>query len=164
MGGEIGLESAAGSGSTFWCTLPFALVGTAARDRPSFSPPPGTRILIADAELLNAAILDDCLGGDRASSEAALGTRNTTANDAVVRTRVATTNDAVVRTRVATANDAVAALQTTPPYGVVILDHALWTEGGEELAQVLERCALEHGTRLLIAAPIGLRHDPERFL
>jgi two-component system, sensor histidine kinase and response regulator len=58
------------------------------------------------------------------------------------------------------AAQAVAALEDAGPFDIVILDHRLWDD---PLRNALERAALESGTRLVVAAPLGQRHGDDRF-
>jgi len=62
MGGELGVQSSAGAGSTFWCTLPLE----ASRDATVTVPRPpssltGLRVLVVDDNATNRTILHDQL-------------------------------------------------------------------------------------------------------
>jgi signal transduction histidine kinase len=73
MGGQIGVVSALGSGSTFWFTVTFELPRHAAPGRPRTSQPSleGVRVLVVDDSETNRLILAEQLGGWAAESLAA---------------------------------------------------------------------------------------------
>ena len=98
MGGNIGFESVAGQGSTFWFTLPLPLAPGERKDpvTPELIP---ARILIADSQPLGRSILQAVLlrGG--------------------LSPRVA-----------GSAAQAFAAIEFGGPFDIVILDHRLWDD------------------------------------
>lgn len=68
MGGQMGLESELGQGTTFWVDLPLAMaeaVPTASKDRPSLD---GARILMAEDNEINAMIMARYLSRWKADS------------------------------------------------------------------------------------------------
>ncbi len=67
------------------------------------------------------------------------------------------------REAVATADGVIQELAEGHVFDVIVLEESLWAEGGLALHCALERAAEQHGTRLLIGAPLGHRHTAARF-
>ena len=135
MGGEIGFESVPNQGSTFWFTLDLPSVAEGEAPIRSLSALAGSRALIGDPQLRNRVIL--------AESLEALSVKANT---------------------VGTADEAVAALERAQPFDLVFLDETVWESGGTVLRKMLEQAAVKNHTRLFIAAPLGLRKNPQRFI
>jgi PAS domain S-box-containing protein len=125
MGGEIGVESAEGTGSTFWFTvrLDKGSVLTDGGERPVALD--GVRALIVDDNATNRAFLRVQLGRWRVSSEEA--------EDG---------SAALQRLRAAAA--------TSQPYDVVLLDHQMPGMDGLALARVIKADAALAGSRLIL--------------
>jgi CheY-like chemotaxis protein len=136
MGGEIGVESAPGSGSSFWITLPLPLAegeNASIRNFPSLA---GKSVLAAGLSRLTEDVLRSVVQRQSAQFEVA-----------------------------ETSAQLLAALDAAGPFDSVVLDHKMLEAGGSFLEKTLERCAARHAEmKLFIAAPLRMRSQPERFL
>jgi signal transduction histidine kinase/CheY-like chemotaxis protein len=111
MGGEIGVDSVAGQGSTFWATLPLTVPDTTeAVPRRGGSPLDGARVLVVDDHGTNRLVLADQLGAWGAVPYAVSG-----------------------------AEEALHALRTASgrgePFALVVTDHCMPGVDGVELAR-----------------------------
>jgi signal transduction histidine kinase/integral membrane sensor domain MASE1 len=135
MGGEIGVESTPGKGSTFWYTLRLPLAEDSLPADRLLGPMGGARILIADPQPVNREILSGLFP-----------------------------QDTVQVTAVETAQQMAMSLHDSLPFEIVIVDESLWDSNEVVVRRSLERFASGSQTSLLIATPLGCRKAPERFL
>jgi len=142
MGGKIGVESTAGSGSTFWFEITFA---KQPREKPSTAPlTPGpanltkARVLIVDDNQTNRMILTRNVG--------ALGCRS----EAVVSGAKALES---LRN----------AQRAGDPYHVILLDMQMPGMDGEQTARAIKSDPAVKDVKIIILTSMGLRGDAARL-
>jgi len=139
MGGQVGVESRDGRGSTFWFT---AVLGrprqSAPRIRPRHAAVCGARVLIVDDNATNRLVLREQLNSwgirhdDAESAEAALGLMR-------------------------------AARALGDPYGLVITDMQMPDVDGEMLGRAIKGDAGLRDTKLVMMTSLGQRGDARRL-
>jgi signal transduction histidine kinase len=135
MGGQLGMQSAQGQGSTFWFTLWLPL--STKPGKPDVIPDiPGARILVANSQPLNRRTLSDMLTRWKISHQL-----------------------------VGTAGEILEALDSARElFDIVIIDHTLWEACAADLRRIFEERDVLQQTKLLVLAPLGLRGNSNGYL
>jgi PAS domain S-box-containing protein len=137
MGGEIGVESQPGRGSTFWFRLPMQTVAPHAADGFK-APPDGSRVLIVDDNETNRHVLAAHL-----------------ANDGYDVSLASSGREALVMMRLA--------LTTQRPFDLVLLDFQMPDMDGAMLGETINADAQLGRSRVVLLTSIDRRGDIERF-
>jgi signal transduction histidine kinase/CheY-like chemotaxis protein len=132
MGGEIGLESAEGAGSTFWVRLPLEKQARAHRPREAGHLLEGVRVLLVDDHATNIENLQTQLTAWKVPSEVA-----TDGEDALKALR--------------------AAASTPGPFAAALIDQGMPGMDGLELARTIKADPAIAATRLVL---LTLRGEP----
>jgi CheY-like chemotaxis protein/HPt (histidine-containing phosphotransfer) domain-containing protein len=135
MGGEIGVESAEGQGSTFWFTIPFApAVAPISSALPPWTDPRGLRVLVVDDNATNRRLLHLYLSSWGMESEEVEGGRQA----------LRALQNAVAEGR---------------PYDLALLDYQMPEMDGIELAQHIKAEPALAAIKLVLATSAGQREE-----
>jgi CheY-like chemotaxis protein len=129
MGGEIGLRSAVGEGSTFWFTLPIRAASAASTE--AFSSLEGVRVLVADADETSRRLVE----------------RHLRDWDMTV---------ATAANAHATLDALRSAARSTRPYDVLLLDVGLPGMASDELVREIEADGTLRSAQIVVTLPDGL--------
>ena len=129
MGGEVGVRSEAGRGSTFWIEAPFGIVTSPSRTVRYSESHRGLRVLVADDSAEARETMADLLAGLR------------------MRADVVPTGDAAIST-------VIAADRTGDPYRLVLLDWQMPGMDGMETARQLRQAPLRQRPALVLVSAV----------
>ena len=135
MGGQMGMQSAQGQGSTFWFTLWLPLSGKPGK--PDVVPDiPGVHILVANPQSLSSRALNEMLTRWKIEHQLA-----------------------------GTPGEVLEALDSEREFfDIVIIDHTLWEACAPDLRRIFAERDVLQQTKLLVLAPLGLRGGPNTYL
>jgi two-component system sensor histidine kinase/response regulator len=139
MGGEIGVDSKEGVGSTFWLEVPFA---RAQSQEPSVLPPPRrlprTRMLVVDDNATNRRVVREYVKSWDSTCDEAVS-----AQEAMIKL--------------------CSAQESGMPYGIVFLDHGMPDVDGESLAATIKSVPELAATPLVMLTSLGAAGDAQRM-
>jgi len=139
MGGEIGVDSVEGQGSTFWFEVPFAYAASQEAPPPLLPKPmPVTRMLVVDDNSTNRRVIREYVSGWGSSCDEAV-------NGA----------DALSKLR--------SALASGSPYGLAFLDHGMPDVDGESLAGMIKADPDLASVPLVMLTSVGSAGDAPRM-
>ncbi len=136
MGGEVGLLSVPGEGSTFWCTVRLPLDPAQIMEPLPRASLEGVRVLVVDDHEVNRRVLSELLGGWKMRSVA-----------------------------VASAREALRVLResSADPFRLALIDRHLPHMNGEELGRLIKADPDLGQTNLLLLTSSGARGDGQLF-
>ncbi|MBI3118999.1 MAG: response regulator [Candidatus Hydrogenedentes bacterium] len=140
MGGEIGVTSLLGAGSTFWFTATFGKAEAGpTRDKALLETICGKRILVVDDHIINRRVLQEQLK--------AWGCDQDTAASGI---------EALEKLRIAKSED--------KPFDIAIVDCMMPVMDGEALGQLIKSDPAIRDTILVMLSSMGMRGDANRLL